>query len=93
MMRPLYFLEPGEPRWREDDSQFLLGDSVLVAPVLKSMASEAKKTVRLPAGAWYDGHTLARLDGARDVELTITLDTLPFYFREGAIIPIQQGAG
>lgn len=88
MMRPLFFLEPSVAALRDEDSMFLLGDSILVAPVLKAMASEAKKTVRLPPGGWYDAFTLERLEGGRALELPVTLDTFPVYYREGAIVPM-----
>ncbi len=87
MMRPLFFLEPNEPRWREEEGEFLLGDFVLVAPVLKPITAEPKKSVRLPAGDWYDAFTLERVTG--DHPLAVTLDTFPVYFREGAIIPLS----
>jgi alpha-glucosidase (family GH31 glycosyl hydrolase) len=89
MMRPLFFLEPGVPEQRDEDSAFLLGDSILVEPVLKSMASEAKKTVKLPPGGWYDAFTLERFEGGRALDLPVTLDTFPVYYREGGIVPME----
>jgi oligosaccharide 4-alpha-D-glucosyltransferase len=86
MMRPLFFLEPNEARWRTEEGEFLLGDSVLVAPVLKSLADEPKKVVRLPAGTWFSAFTLEKVTG--DHELPVSLDTFPVYFREGGIIPM-----
>jgi alpha-glucosidase (family GH31 glycosyl hydrolase) len=91
MMRPLFFLEPQEPKWQREQTQFLLGDFVLVAPVLEALERQSKQTVRLPRGRWYDAFTLAPFEG--DVPLDVTLDTFPVYFREGAIVPLQREGG
>jgi alpha-glucosidase (family GH31 glycosyl hydrolase) len=93
MMRPLFFLEPKEPKWQGEEAEFLLGDSVLVAPVLEALEKATKKTVRLPTGRWYDAFTLAPLEGGAELVLDVTLDTFPVYFREGAIVPMQREGG
>lgn len=88
MMRPLYFVEPEVPRWHEEEEEFLLGDSVLVAPVLQPLSASTKKVVRLPRGGWYEAETLRRVEG--DQTLDLTLESEPVYFREGAIIPLHR---
>ncbi len=93
MLRPLFFLDPADPALRTDASAFLLGDAILVAPVTQPLEKEAAKRVRLPQGAWYDAFTLERHAGGREVEVPLTLDRFPLFYREGAIIPVDAGAG
>jgi len=93
MLRPLFFLDPANPALRRDASAFLLGDAILMAPVTQPLEKEAVKRVRLPQGAWYDAFTLARHAGGTEVEIPLTLDRFPLFYREGAIIPVDAGAG
>ncbi|HOX44238.1 MAG TPA: glycoside hydrolase family 31 protein [Myxococcota bacterium] len=73
------------------DWRFMLGEALLVAPVLDDTG---RRDVALPAGArWYDwwapgaaplegGQTLPGVD-------TSALERIPLYVREGAILPLQ----
>ncbi|GAB4453757.1 MAG: glycoside hydrolase family 31 protein [Anaerolineae bacterium] len=76
-------------RFRNVDDQFMLGDHLLVAPVLE--AGQQSRTVALPKGLWYDFWTGQRFDG-RDgsVEIIVPapLDTLPLFVRAGATVPL-----
>lgn len=60
------------------NDQFMLGDTLLVCPVLKKGA--AKRRVRLPAGKWasWRGEVF---EGPTDVELDVTLADLPRFER------------
>jgi hypothetical protein len=51
------------------------------------------KVVRLPKGAWYDAFTLERHVGGTEVAVPLSLDRFPLFYREGAIIPVDAGAG
>lgn len=93
MLRPLFFLDPADAALRTDTSAFLLGDAILLAPVTQPLEKEAVKRVRLPKGTWYDAFTLERHAGGREVEIPLTLDRFPLFYREGAILPVDAGAG
>jgi alpha-glucosidase (family GH31 glycosyl hydrolase) len=43
--------------------------------------------VYLPRGTWYDFWTEERVDGGREIERRVDLETLPLYVRAGAVIP------
>jgi oligosaccharide 4-alpha-D-glucosyltransferase len=90
MMRPLFFLDPSDPRLLKEDSSYLFGDWLLVSPVTKPLSAERKKAVYLPRGTWYDCASMARYEGGAVVEVPLSLDTFPVFAREGAIIPITQ---
>lgn len=51
IMKPLFFDFPGDRRAYDLDDEWLLGDSLLVAPVLDDGDS---RDVTLPAGRWFD---------------------------------------
>lgn len=93
MLRPLFFLDPADPALRTDTSAFLFGDAILVAPVTQPLEHESVKRVRLPKGAWYDAFTLERQVGGSEVAIPLSLDRFPLFYREGAILPVDAGAG
>ncbi len=75
IMRPLEFVYPDQGYAGIID-QFLLGDRLLVAPVLEKGA--ARRKVVIPEGRWksYDGQIIS---GPKTVDVKISLDDLPFF--------------
>ncbi len=76
---------PDDPATEHLDTQYMLGDSLLVAPVFT-----ADGTVRfyVPEGTWthlLDGH---RVSGPRWVTERYGFDSVPFFVRPGAVLPI-----
>ena len=74
---------------REDleiDDQFMVGDSILVAPLF---AGEQFRQVYLPPGDWYDFETHERFEGGRSITVYAGLDKLPMFVRAGGIIPLM----
>jgi alpha-D-xyloside xylohydrolase len=65
---------------------YLLGDSLLVAPVVEQGATE--RAVLLPAGSWIDWWTGAVVAGGATVTAEAPLGTLPLYLAEGGIVPM-----
>lgn len=91
MVRPLYWLQPGESSlWSVEDA-FLLGDHLLVAPVLEQGADS--RTVPLPAGRWFDYWTDHVVDGPSNPMVAAELDHVPLFVRAGALLPIAEGDG
>ncbi|MDB4944252.1 MAG: Alpha-xylosidase [Labilithrix sp.] len=71
------------------DYRYLLGDALLVAPLLDATG---KRAVALPAGArWYDWWTGAPADGGTTVQADFAADRakIPLYVKEGAILPLD----
>ncbi len=68
-------------------NQFLLGDSILVAPI-NSTNQKAARSIYLPAGAhWVDYETGYVYEGGQSISYTANADVLPLFIRKGAIIP------
>lgn len=88
-------LSPLAWRWEDDpaawdaDSQYTLGDDLLVAPIVSPGARG--RFVYLPAGRWYDFWTGAPLESRGEtVHATAGLDRIPVYVRAGAVVPTME---
>ncbi len=84
VQRPLVLDFQADRRAREIEDQYLLGSSLLVAPVMR--AGETQRAVYLPAGDWYDWHSGARFAGPCQIVAEAPLDRIPLYARAGAVI-------
>lgn len=84
VVRPLVLEYPEDRRTHDIDTQFLLGEDLLVAPVFEE---SGERSVYLPEGEWVDHWTGERHAGGRTVERTADLGTLPLYVRAGSVVP------
>jgi alpha-glucosidase (family GH31 glycosyl hydrolase) len=78
--------------WNIGD-QWLLGDALLVAPIL---TPDGRRRAYLPAGAWTDWWSGEVLTGPRWIDVQAPLDRVPLWIREGGIValgPVQQHVG
>ncbi len=90
LMRPLAWLAPADAASVACDDQFLLGDDLLIAPVLTAGATE--RVVVLPPGTWFAWETDATHVGGQTLTVPVTLATVPLFVRAGAIIPLAGAA-
>jgi alpha-glucosidase (family GH31 glycosyl hydrolase) len=86
LMRPLYLAYPDLEEAYRHSHEYLLGDELLVAPVV---TPAAEHTVFLPPGAWRDFFTGKRYAGGTTLTQHYAVDETPVFVREGAIIPEQ----
>jgi alpha-D-xyloside xylohydrolase len=70
----------------ELDDQFMVGDSLLVAPLF---AGESSREVYLPDGVWYGLETGERYEGGGMIRVEADLDIIPVFVRDGAILPLM----
>ena len=82
LMRPLFFGYPDDERVWEFPLQWMLGDDVLVAPVLEAGVSSWR--VFLPEGSWVDAFTGERVAGGQIIDRSTPIDELPVYVRAEA---------
>lgn len=88
IMRPLVLHYPNDPNVRNLNSEYLVGDSLLVAPVLEQGAD--KRMVYLPEGTWYDYWTGERVEGRQYILRDAPLDVCPIYVKAGSLIPTYE---
>lgn len=89
LVRPLFWGEPGNAELWEVDDAFLLGDALLVAPVLQPQATS--RSIHLPAGAWYNFWDDSVMEAAPVVESRLTLERIPVLVRAGTVLPTREG--
>ena len=86
MIRPLWLHYGDDPRTLERSGEYLWGRDILVAPVVEKGATSRK--LYLPRGVWHDFWTEKPVDGGREIEREVDLETTPVYVRQGAILPM-----
>lgn len=86
IVRPLLMSDPEDDNLRGLDDAFLLGDSILVAPVLEQGATQ--RELYLPRGVWYEFDTGKLIDGSRTITIPAPLERIPVYVRAGKTIPL-----
>jgi len=79
LMRALWFDWPDDPRVWDFPYQYLLGDGLLVAPVVEPGVEVWP--VYLPAGDWVDAWTGETLKGGRVLERPVPLHRIPVFRR------------
>jgi alpha-glucosidase len=88
VMRALLLDYPDDPKAIAQNAEFLFGDDLLIAPVIKQ--GEQQREVYLPRGDWYDYWSGRPIAGPADLTAKAPLDRVPIYVRAGAVIPMQQ---
>jgi len=93
-MRPLVLEYPTDPEVYNLCDQFLVGDSVIIAPIYRP--NTQYRSVYLPEGEWVDYWSGERFAGKQHIHVHAPLDKLPIFVRSGAILlqgPVRQHAG
>jgi alpha-glucosidase (family GH31 glycosyl hydrolase) len=87
--RPMYYDYPEIDEAYRYEGQYMFGNDILAAPVCRSDngSGSIEQTLWLPQGNWYEVETGALLSGNQVLTRTFTRSQIPYYYREGAIIP------
>ncbi|GCE24409.1 hypothetical protein KDK_82090 [Dictyobacter kobayashii] len=88
MLRPLLLEFPADPATALIDDSYMLGDSLLVAPIFSEDRQPVTRNLYLPQGEWIDFWTDQRLIGGRYITRQAPLDTIPLYVKAGSILPL-----
>lgn len=86
IVRPLFLYDPTDEALVDIDDEFMLGDSILVAPILEKGVTQ--RDVYLPRGVWYEYNTGKLIDGGRTVTVDAPLERMPIYMRAGRVLPM-----
>lgn len=90
IVRALPLVWPKDKNVHDLGSQFLLGPSILVAPVLTGSNNEpaTRRDIYLPEGSWVDLHDGKFYQGGQWLRnFNTPLEKMPLFARKGAIIP------
>ncbi len=86
LVRPMLFDYPELTAYAQVDDQFLLGESIIVAPVVTPLTKS--RTVLLPPGGWVNFWTDEYVEGGREVKVQAELDIVPLFVKAGTILPM-----
>ena len=85
LFRPLMLNYQDDSNTYNLDNQFMVGDDILVAPIVKPDVT--RRLVYLPEGVWYDYWTNRKYTGGTMITVDAPLDVVPMFVRGGAMIP------
>ena len=86
MARAMAMEFPADPALAETTNQWMLGEALLVAPVL---TEDNATSVYLPAALWYEFGTSITHAGPTTLSLqNVPLASVPVYARAGSIVPL-----
>lgn len=87
IQRPLIFDFQDDAAVRDLDDQYLLGDALLVAPVIEAGADT--RGVYLPAGEWFDWQSgEAITSSGQTIRAEAPLERIPLYVKAGSVLPM-----
>jgi alpha-glucosidase len=83
---PMIFFDQYDKENLYRDQEFLVGDKMVVAPVLR----EGQENLRyyLPRGTWYHFYKEEKQAGRKEYIEKTELDTIPFFIKAGTVLPI-----
>jgi alpha-D-xyloside xylohydrolase len=84
---------PNDPLAQNLDDEFLMGDSLLVAPIIvpprnSGSSLPTQRSIYLPGGEWYDFWTGEKLAGKRRITVNVPLDRIPLFVKAGTVLPL-----
>ena len=91
-LRPLYYDWPNAEQAYSSRGEYVFGDSMIVAPVVKPVdkgSSLATEDVWLPEGEWVEWFTGKRFTGPVKMTRSFSITQIPLYVRSGAVIPMM----
>ena len=88
MMRAMLLEYPDDLSARDLSRQYMLGGSLLVAPVF----DQQKHHIYLPEGSWVDLETGKRMNGSRWMVYPKDIEVIPMFLRENCCLPMLKTA-
>lgn len=85
MIRPLSMVDQHDPDTLYRVDEFMLGDHLLLCPVLEPNARS--RYVYIPRGKWLNYWTNETVEGGKEILVEAPLEQIPFFVRQGAVIP------
>ena len=85
--RALVMDYPEDIQGQTISDEYLMGDSMLVAPVV---AGTSERSVLSQAGEWHDFWTGERHSGRQRINIRVPFDRIPLFVKTGTVLPLAQ---
>ncbi len=69
------------------DNQYMMGESIMCAPFIDGAST---REIYFPEGIWYDFNSNKKYEGGKKYTITMTLDEIPMFVKEGTILPMAK---
>lgn len=91
LCRPLYYDYPLEENAYKYEGEYLFGNDILVSPITDSPSDDDKnyKEIWFPEGNWWCASSGKMIEGPCIMNLDFKADEIPYFFRAGAVIPMN----
>ncbi|WP_454132219.1 glycoside hydrolase family 31 protein [Microbacterium lacticum] len=86
LMRPLFFEFPNDDAVWSAPTEWMLGDDLLVAPVLEEGTKSS--SVYLPEGDWVDVWSGEHIGGGTTIEVATPMEQIPVFTRDEALVEV-----
>ena len=89
--RPLYYEYPECEEAYKYEGEYFFGNDILVAPITEPSADNgiSTKEIWFPEGKWWSVSNGELIEGPCVKTLSFTQEQIPYFFREGAMIPFN----
>lgn len=86
VIRPMFYDFPEDKLCWQNDTQYMFGKDILVAPVTE--AGQRTKEVYLPAGTWCNAWTGEAVEGGKTITADAPLTVIPVFVRDAALLEV-----
>jgi alpha-glucosidase len=90
-LRPLYYDWPEADEAYNMKNEYVFGSQMIVNPIVTpgdKITGLVKQEVWIPKGDWLEKVTGTYLTGPAKIQRSFSIDQIPVYVREGAIVPM-----
>lgn len=87
-VRPVFWASYNETALWDVEDAFLLGDALLVCPIVTEGALQ--RQITLPHTGWYSFWDDKFFEGGQEVTLKAPLETIPLLVKAGTILPMEE---
>lgn len=81
VMRPMFYDFPDDKLCWENESQYMFGPNILVAPIMEK--GQTEREVYLPSGSnWTNAWTKEKIEGGKTILVDAPIDQIPLFLRD-----------